>query len=154
MQLSRCCPGHGHETVLEWVIVLDTLDSLLRLCFISVFLMKESCPGPLTVDIDTDMSELHLEPVTISPYTRGRRGHQHQGLRGDGKAGARQQEGQRAGPARRPQWPPEQVVAPRHQGQAAAVLSQVNGEAAEHRNAVKDVLRQFHNTRRRSLLGR
>ena len=63
--------------MLEWVIVLDTLDSLLRLCFISVFLMKESCPGPLTVDIDTDMSELHLEPVTISPYTRGRRGHQH-----------------------------------------------------------------------------
>ena len=63
--------------MLEWVIVLDTQDSLLRLCFISVFLMKESCPCPLTVDIDTDMSELHLEPVTISPYTRGRRGHQH-----------------------------------------------------------------------------
>ena len=37
-------------------IVLDTLDSLL-------------CPCPLILDIDTDMSELHLEPVTISPYT-------------------------------------------------------------------------------------
>ena len=31
--------------------------------------MEASCPGPLTLDIDTDMSELHLEPVTISPYT-------------------------------------------------------------------------------------
>ena len=34
-------------------IVLDTLDSLL-------------CPCPLILDIDT---ELHLESVTISPYT-------------------------------------------------------------------------------------
>ena len=37
-------------------IVLDTLDSLL-------------CPCPLILDIDTDMSELHLEPFTISPCT-------------------------------------------------------------------------------------
>ena len=37
-------------------IVLDTLDSLL-------------CPCPLILDIDTDMSELHLEPFTISPRT-------------------------------------------------------------------------------------
>ena len=36
--------------------MLDTLDSLL-------------CPCPLILDIDMDMSELHLEPVTISPYT-------------------------------------------------------------------------------------
>ena len=36
--------------------MLDTLDSLLFPC-------------PLILDIDTDMSELHLEPVTISPYT-------------------------------------------------------------------------------------
>ena len=31
--------------------------------------MEANCTGPLTLDIDTDMSELHLEPVTISPYT-------------------------------------------------------------------------------------
>ena len=36
--------------------MLDTLDSLLFPC-------------PLILDIDTDMSELHLEPVTISPHT-------------------------------------------------------------------------------------
>ena len=31
--------------------------------------MEANCTGPLTLDIDTDMSELHLEPVAISPYT-------------------------------------------------------------------------------------
>jgi len=31
--------------------------------------VEASCTAPLTLDIDTDMSELHLEPVTISPYT-------------------------------------------------------------------------------------
>ena len=31
--------------------------------------MEATCTAPLTLDIDTDMSELHLEPVTISPYT-------------------------------------------------------------------------------------
>ena len=36
--------------------MLVTLDSLL-------------CPCPLILDIDTDMSEQHLEPITISPHT-------------------------------------------------------------------------------------
>ena len=31
--------------------------------------VEANCTGPLTLDIDTDMSELHLEPVAISPYT-------------------------------------------------------------------------------------
>jgi len=31
--------------------------------------VEANCTGPLTLDIDTDMSELHLEPVSISPYT-------------------------------------------------------------------------------------
>ena len=38
--------------------------SLLQGCRV-----EASCTAPLTLDIETDMSELHLEPVTISPYT-------------------------------------------------------------------------------------
>ena len=30
--------------------------------------VEANCTGPLTLDIDTDMSELHLEPVAVSPY--------------------------------------------------------------------------------------
>ena len=40
------------------------LMSLLQGCRV-----EASCTAPLTLDIETDMSELHLEPVTISPYT-------------------------------------------------------------------------------------
>lgn len=31
--------------------------------------VEASCTAPLTLDIDTELSELHLEPVSISPYT-------------------------------------------------------------------------------------
>ncbi len=52
----------------------------------------------------------HLAPHTA----RGGAAADTQGPRGDGEAGARQQEGQRAGPARRPQRLTQHGVASRH----------------------------------------
>ena len=41
---------------------------------------EASVTAPLTLDIDTDLAEFHLDPVSISPYTlpgAGHSGHGH-----------------------------------------------------------------------------